>query len=255
MKKEKPSKVGIISVGVPWFDLSVAQINLEETRSWLSQSWHVVGPQQVVIDKPALENAIQDFQTVNRPQVLIIQIGTFPDGEVPLHIAERLRVPIIIHSLPEPEIDKRIAINSLCGANLTTFTLTEMGFAHKAIHGFVSDPEVQKQMAAYVRAGLVLENVKQERIGLIGFRAPGFYPCVFDELLRKVNENRHLSAHFRPSKVVNYRLHRWNQSKNITLPWEKCWKTVISISLRSKIGQRLWDWMIPVASGQVWAGY
>ncbi|MDO9085089.1 MAG: hypothetical protein Q7U53_02675 [Anaerolineaceae bacterium] len=183
MKKEKPSKVGLISVGVPWFDLTVAQNNLDETRTWLAKSWEVVGPQQVVIDTPTLENAIQDFQTVNRPQVLIIQIGTFPDGEVPLSIAERLRVPIIIHSLPEPEIDKRIAINSLCGANLTTFTLTEMGYAHKAIHGFVSDPQVQVQMAAYVRAGLVLESVKQERIGLIGFRAPGFYPCVFDELL------------------------------------------------------------------------
>jgi L-fucose isomerase-like protein len=183
MKKEKQLKVGIISVGVPWFDLTVAQNNLDETRAWLSQSWQVVGPQQVVIDTPTLENAIQDFQTVNRPQVLIIQIGTFPDGEVPLSIAERLRVPIIIHSLPEPEIDKRIAINSLCGANLTTFTLTEMGFAHKAIHGFVSDPDVQVQMTAYVRAGLVLESLKQERIGLIGFRAPGFYPCVFDELL------------------------------------------------------------------------
>jgi L-fucose isomerase-like protein len=183
MKENKELKVGLISVGVPWFDQDVAKRNLEETRAWLEEAWTVVGPSDVVVDNPALEAAVQNFLTHQRPQVLIIQIGTFPDGEVPLSIAERVRVPIIIHSLPEPEIEKRIAINSLCGANLTTFTLTEMGFAHKAIHGFVSDPTVQVQMTAYIRAGLVLEALKQQRIGLIGFRAPGFYPCVFDELL------------------------------------------------------------------------
>lgn len=183
MKQDNSSKIGLISVGVPWFDQDVARQNLEETRTWLEQFWTVVGPTQVVVDTPTLEAAIQDFLTVNRPAVLIIQIGTFPDGEDPLRIAERVRVPIIIHSLPEPEIDKRIAINSLCGANLTTFTLTEMGFAHKAIHGFVSDPQVQVQMTAYIRAGLALAGLQGKRIGLIGFRAPGFYPCVFDELL------------------------------------------------------------------------
>lgn len=183
MQTVKQSKVGLISVGVPWFDQDVARKNLAETRTWLSQFWNVVGPQKVVVDAEELETAIVDFETHNRPQVLIIQIGTFPDGEVPLSIAERIRVPLIIHSLPEPEIEKRIAINSLCGANLTTFTLTEMGFAHKAIHGSLSQPDVQVQMTAYVKAGLVLSSLKQKRIGLLGFRAPGFYPCVFDELL------------------------------------------------------------------------
>lgn len=187
MKQNNPLKVGLISVGVPWFDQEVAHRNLEETRAWLEHSWTVVGPRAVIVDTSTLEAAILDFQTNHRPQVLIIQIGTFPDGEVPLRIAERVRVPIIIHSLPEPEIDKRIAINSLCGANLTTFTLTEMGFAHKAIHGFVSDPQVQVQMTAFIRAGLVLAELQSKRIGLIGFRAPGFYPCVFDELLIRCN--------------------------------------------------------------------
>ena len=183
MKKKNNNTVGLISVGVPWFDQDIAKRNLEETRAWLEKFWQVVGPAEVVVDSAALERAVQQFLTSDRPDVLIIQIGTFPDGEVPLSIAEQVRVPIIIHSLPEPEIDKRIAINSLCGANLTTFTLTEMGFAHKAIHGFVSDAQVQTQLSAYIRAGLVLAGLKQKRIGLIGFRAPGFYPCVFDELL------------------------------------------------------------------------
>jgi L-fucose isomerase-like protein len=38
-------------------------------------------------------------------------------------------------------------------------------------------------MSAYIRAALALAVIRQTRLGLIGFRAPGFYPCVFDELL------------------------------------------------------------------------
>lgn len=174
--------VGLISVGVPWFDVAVAQRNLDETRAWLQSQWPICGPKQVVLDSDQLESALQALDQ-DAPVVLIIQIGTFPDGEVPLAIAERYHVPIIVHSLPEPDIEQRIAINSLCGANLTTFTLTEIGIAHKAIHGSVSETNVQRQMQAYIRAGRTLAALRRTRMGLIGFRAPGFYPCVFDELL------------------------------------------------------------------------
>ncbi len=174
--------VGLISVGVPWFDVQTAQQNLNETRAWLQNNWLVCGPQQVVVDSQQLDSALAEMDQ-QRPQILIIQIGTFPDGEVPLSIAERYHVPVIVHSLPEPEIDRRIAINSLCGANLTTFTLTEMGIPHKAIHGSINKAGVKIQMSAYIRAGLTLAAIRGSRMGLIGFRAPGFYPCIFDELL------------------------------------------------------------------------
>ena len=174
--------IGLISVGVPWFDVQIAQQNLNETRAWLQNSWPVCGPQQVVVDSQQLDAALIEMDQ-QHPQILIIQIGTFPDGEVPLSIAERYHVPVIVHSLPEPEIDRRIAINSLCGANLTTFTLTEMGIPHKAIHGSINEAAVKIQLSAYIRAGLTLAAIRGTRMGLIGFRAPGFYPCIFDELL------------------------------------------------------------------------
>ena len=90
-----------------------------------------------------------------------------------------------MHSLPEPDIENGVALNSLCGANLSTFTLTEFGLPHKAVHGRISDPALQSEMSAYVQAGLALAAVRRLRLGLVGFRAPGFYPCVFDELLMR----------------------------------------------------------------------
>ncbi len=44
-KDQKIATVGIISVGVPWFDVSVAEKNLEETRLWLKKYWSICGPQ------------------------------------------------------------------------------------------------------------------------------------------------------------------------------------------------------------------
>lgn len=175
--------VGLISVAVPWFNLQEAQKNLDETRHWLEKQWQVAGPHEVICDAAHLQTAVENFLAGPRPDVLVLQIGTFPDGEAPLTIAEKLHVPVILHSLPEPDIEKSIDLNSLCGANLSAFTLTELNIPHKAIHGPVVDPEVQVQLTSYIQAALALAVLSRLRLGLLGFRAPGFYPCVFDELL------------------------------------------------------------------------
>ena len=56
-KDQKNATVGIISVGVPWFDVAVAKKNLDETRLWLENSWTVYGPQEIVLETEQLENA------------------------------------------------------------------------------------------------------------------------------------------------------------------------------------------------------
>ncbi len=130
-----------------------------------------------------LEAVIQQFKQEMGLSVIVLQIGTFPDGEAPLKIAEQLRLPVIIHSLPEPDIDKKVSMNSLCGANLSTFTLTAMKIPHTFIHGDPSDAAVEAGLKARVRAIVSLSELRQSRLALIGFRAPGFYPSSFDELL------------------------------------------------------------------------
>lgn len=175
--------VGLVSIGVPYFDAPTAEAYLKETRALLERRWTVYGPDKMITDKPALEETIERFLTQERVDVLIIQIGTFPDGEAPLTLAERLRVPIIVHSLPEPDLAQEVGLNSFCGANLTTYTLTAMDYPHTSLHGDPRRAEVLEALEAQVRAALALADMKRSRLGLVGFRAPGFYPCVFDELL------------------------------------------------------------------------
>jgi L-fucose isomerase-like protein len=180
--KNKTTQIGLISVGAPWFNNDIANQNLIATRDFLAKNWAVQGPDKMVTDVAALPDIIQDFRA-NPIQALVLQIGTFPDGEMPLSLAENLDVPFIVHSLPEPNPDKSIELNSLCGANMTAYTLTEFEHPYTVVQGATDDPILQNNLNTHLKAAVALKALKGSRLGLIGFRAPGFYPCVFDEIL------------------------------------------------------------------------
>lgn len=181
MKNEK-TKIGLVSVGAPWFNNEIANQNLAVTRTFLEKNWELHGPEKMVTDVAALPDIIQAFRA-NPIQALVLQIGTFPDGEMPLTLSENLDVPFIVHSLPESNPEKSIELNSLCGANLTAYTLTEFEHPYTVVQGAPKDPTCQNILNIHLKAAVTLNSLKGSRLGLIGFRAPGFYPCVFDEIL------------------------------------------------------------------------
>lgn len=176
----KANTVGVISVAVPWFDTSSAAANLKATRTALQSSFDVVGPDALITGAEELEAALPSLAAAD---VLLLQIGTFPDGNAPARLAEALGVPIVVHSLPEPSLEHGIPLNSLCGANMSTFTLTALEHPHSFVH---ADPRADagaETLRQHLRAALSLQGLRGQRVSLIGFRAPGFYPCAFDELL------------------------------------------------------------------------
>ena len=177
-----PIPIGLISVVTPWFDTATAQENLQATRQLLEWKYRVVGPTRLVHETADLEAAIRQLAQEGIG-ALVLQVGTFPDGQAPARLAESLNVPIVVHGLPEPNLSSDIALNSLCGVNLVTYTLTALQRRYLALVGHPSDPQVASQLTAYLQAALALGSLRGSRIGLFGFRAPGFYPCSFDELL------------------------------------------------------------------------
>jgi L-fucose isomerase-like protein len=133
----------------------------------------------------SLDSAINELIQA-RIDALLLQVASFPDGEMPIYLAERLSVPIIVHSIPEPDLSKQVDLNSLCGANMICATLTAFNHAYRHIHGDPTNSASAAEITLLMNAATAVTTIKQVRIGLIGFRAPGFYPCVFDEVqLRK----------------------------------------------------------------------
>ncbi|MDQ3525524.1 MAG: hypothetical protein M3451_10805, partial [Chloroflexota bacterium] len=174
--------IGVISIGTPWFDLPTAKRHLADTRESLQSLGDLVGPDDVIVwDQdltPATEQLVQA-----RPDVLIMQVGTFPIGDAPALLAQALRIPIVIHSLPEPDIEQAVGLNSLCGANMAGYTLTALECPYTWVHGAPSDTGIQRKLKAHILAVRALKALRETRLHLLGSRAPGFYPCAFDEML------------------------------------------------------------------------
>jgi L-fucose isomerase-like protein len=175
-------RLGLLSVGLPYFDVATANRHLAATRALLAPHYGLVGPDEIVTDLSALDAALDEFQAAPIG-ALLLQIGTFPDGEAPARLADRIHVPIVVHALPEPRLEREIALNSLCGANMAAFTLTALDKPYLFCFGDPQDPAAQRELRARLNAATSLSGLWGSRIGLIGFRAPGFYPCAFDELL------------------------------------------------------------------------
>ena len=121
--------LGVLSIGVPYLDVETAHRHSQATRRLLESTYRLVGPPEVMTDLDRLDAARDEFRLAGI-QSLLLQIATFPDGEAPARIAQRVDVQGVVHALPKPRLNRKVALNSLCGANMTTFTLTALEAPH-----------------------------------------------------------------------------------------------------------------------------
>ena len=185
--------VGVVSLATPYFDLALANANLAATRTVLADRYRVVGPDAVVVEPADADAAITQLAAAG-VDALVLQAGTFPDGEVPVRLAMALHVPIVVHGIAEPAPRERIALNSLCGVNATTFALSALDHPHAYVVGTPTDP----RLVDAVDAALTAAALRGARIGVYGSHPQGFYPSGYDEvgLLRQFGLLvEHISMH------------------------------------------------------------
>lgn len=175
-------KIALISVGVPWFDVDYAQDNLNRTRQLLEQTFTVSGPRAVLTDAQDLSDWLEKLRSES-VSAAVLQIGTFPDGNTPAQVAETLQVPVVLSGFPEASLEDRVGNNSLCGLNMATYTLRELGHRHSWCFGAPGSEAHDSELTAQLLAATTLSSLRGSVIGLLGYRAPGFYPATFDELL------------------------------------------------------------------------
>lgn len=172
------SRVGVVSFVTPWFDVAQATRNLRATRDLLARDHEVFGPAEPIV----FADGVDDVATALREadvDALVLQPGTFPDGNGPTYVAERLRVPVIVHSSDEPRLVDEVPLNSFCGANLITYTLSQLDVPYTHVH---ADDE---RLRAHVAAAAALAHLRRTTMYIIGSRVPGFFPCAYDELVAR----------------------------------------------------------------------
>lgn len=174
--------IGVLCIGLPYFDTTIAQGYLDDTFDALANDFRLVGPKTVITEAEPLDAALDSLRQ-EELCALLLQIGTFPDGEMLADAIQRLHAPIVVHGLPERKPEHEVATNSMCGLSMATFTLTSLRRPYTWVLGAPTDEQVAHRLRSHLRAAAGLAELRRNRIGLIGNRAPGFYPSSFDELL------------------------------------------------------------------------
>jgi L-fucose isomerase-like protein len=126
--------------------------------------------------------AAVDFFRREQVDAIVCQFITFSLGSLVPLLAERLNLPVVLWSMPEPPMDGgRIAANSFCAVNMNAHALWKLRARYLHVH---AAPETA---AAKLRAALApmaaAKRLRRTRLGIIGHRAPGFYTSDANELL------------------------------------------------------------------------
>jgi hypothetical protein len=122
---------------------------------------------------------------------LLLQTSSFGSGDVLLPLLEG-RYRLGLWSVPEPNTQGRLPLNSFCGANHLISVVTQYaGGANggaKWFHGQVADELFRGRWRVTLDALRGLKRIEGARLGLIGKSATGFQNILFD---RRVIEGRY----------------------------------------------------------------
>ncbi|WP_156158184.1 hypothetical protein [Gordoniibacillus kamchatkensis] len=120
----------------------------------------------------------------SRIDLLIMQIGTFPSGELLPLLVKDLPVPVLLWALPEPPFDGgALQFNSLCGVHLMASLLKRSHRPFDYVH--LSPEGDTTELSRYLKAFEVARDLKKMRVGLVGSHTPGFDAMAVDALSLK----------------------------------------------------------------------
>jgi len=176
-------RLGFICLARKAFDFGLARKLAEQARERLGQlTGRLVVPQEWMIENlEQAEAAARTFED-GRVQAVLVFCGTFASAELTLHLAERLQVPLIVWTVPEPELGDYLHLNSLVGGNAVTSALYKLGFLYKFYHRSVDDEQFYQALGRYLDVLGLARALRGLRIGMVGARPAGFQDITVDEL-------------------------------------------------------------------------
>ena len=191
--------LGVVCLARTTYDYQAAeqlyktiQTNLQNIES---VTWKMVD--ELVISQ---EDGMRAADELSRCQLdgLVCISGTFHLGHLVLLLKRQLDVPILLWGLPElPYNGGKIRLNSVCGVNLNASNLYKSGFDDYTV---IVQSSIDED---WVDALRVIKAMKMAKIGIIGYRADGFFNVgVQDNLL--YGQTGALVDHYELSDVHNH---------------------------------------------------
>lgn len=143
----------------------------------------VLGGEKMLESEDEALAVLESFEQ-SRPDIIVCHFLSFALGVVPPLFAQRLGVPVVLWSMPEPswETGGRLERNSFCATNMNAHHLWRLKIPYYWVYGEAGASETEVQLARIIRTAKAIAALKRLRIGIIGGRVPGFYTSSFSEL-------------------------------------------------------------------------
>jgi len=171
-------RIGVICFARKTFDYNAAEEIFKDIQKKLKEienvDWEIIA--NLVINIEDAQNAAH-YLTSKEIDGLVCISGTFALGHLILELNKVIERPILLWGLEElPYNGGKIRLNSICGINLNASNLYKAGV--KNYHVVIGDKIDQDWLDA-IR---ILKVFKTAHIGIIGYRAHGFFNLDVDEL-------------------------------------------------------------------------
>ena len=197
MKQE--IRVGLVCIARKTFDYKAAAEIYSKIKEDLKKiehvQWEIV--EDLVIEIDDAQNAAHRMASKEIDALVCIS-GTFALGHLILELNKVIKKPILLWGLEELPYDGgKIRLNSICGINLNTSNLYKAGVKNYQV---VIGDHIDKDWLNAIR---IVKAFSTNRIGIIGYRAKGFFNLDVDEL-DLYKQLGVLVDHFELEEVYNF---------------------------------------------------
>jgi len=171
-------KIGVVCVARKTFDYLAAEEIFKKIQSNLGEieniNWEINS--ELLIEIEDAQKTAQQLKSKNVDGLICIS-GTFALGNLILELNKVIQKPILLWGLEELPYDGgKIRLNSVCGINLNSSNLYKAGVKNYQI---VIGDRVDEDWLDSLR---IIKAFETKHIGIIGYRAKGFFNLDIDEL-------------------------------------------------------------------------
>jgi L-fucose isomerase-like protein len=204
-------RIGIVCLARKTFDfeaaLEIYQQILKKIKNIDNINWEIIPDLVIEIEEAQKAAHLLASREIDG---LVCISGTFALGHLVLELNKVINRPILLWGLYELPYDGgKIRLNSVCGINLNSSNLYKAGV--KNYHVVIGD-DIDEDWLDAIR---IITAFKNAHIGILGYRAKGFFNLDVDEL-DLYNQIGLLIDHYELSEVYNQKIdvHHINQRKD-----------------------------------------
>ncbi len=170
--------LGVVCLARNTFDFNAAKEIYKDILLDLGKLENVelVARENLVMDEEDADKAGRYFASQLVDGIAVIS-GTFHLGHLVMQIKEKCNKPLLLWGLPElPYNGGKIRLNSVCGVNLNASNLTKANYTDFT---YTISSSIDNNWVDAIRIKAALSGAK---IGIVGYRAHGFFNVGVDEL-------------------------------------------------------------------------